>query len=142
IEHFKSQVSEIEKQIKHHTDKVSEELINNLKQVKGIGDQSVENILAEIGDNVKAFPNAEHLAAWTGLAPGNNQTADRIKPMPTREGNKHLRTALIAAAWGAVRTKNSYWRALFSHLHKKMHHNKAIVVVARKLVKVIYKIIK
>jgi len=142
IDHFNSQIMELEKQIKQHMDKASGELIEKLKQVKGIGDQSTEIILAEIGDNVKSFPTADHLAAWTGLAPGNHQTADHIKPMPTREGNKHLRSALIAVAWAAVRSKNSYWRALFSHLHKKMHHNKAIVVVARKLLKVIYKIIK
>lgn len=142
IEHFQKQISEIDIQIKQHTDKVNEDLIKNLKQVKGIGDQNPEIILAEIGDNVKPFATADHLAAWTGLAPGNNQTADKVRPVSTREGNKHLRSALISIAWGAVRTKNSYWRALFSHLHKKMHHNKAIVIVARKLLKVIYKIIK
>lgn len=142
IDHFNSQIREMEKQIRQHTDKVSIALIENLKQVKGVGDQSAEIILAEIGDNVKPFATADHLAAWTGLAPGNHQTADKSRPTTTREGNKHLRTALISVAWGAVRTKNSYWRALFSHLHKKMHHNKAIVVVARKLLKIIYKIIK
>lgn len=142
IEHFQKQISEIDTQVKQHMEKVNDELIKKLKQVKGIGHQNAEVILAEIGDNVKPFATADHLTAWTGLAPGNNQSADRVKPMPTREGNKYLRSALIAVAWGAVRTKNSYWRALFSHLHKKMHHNKAIVVVARKLLKVIYKIIK
>lgn len=142
IEHFTGQIIEIEKQLKHHTEKVSDELIKNLQEVKGIGTQNTEVILAEIGDNVKPFPTPDHLVAWSGLAPGNNQTADHAKPTSLRKGNKHLRSALIAAAWGAVRTKNSYWRALFTHLSKKMHHNKAIVIVARKLLKVVYKIIK
>lgn len=142
IDHFNNQVSEIEKQIAVHTDKINADLVNGLKEVKGIGQQSAEIILAEIGDNVKSFATPEHLAAWTGLAPGNHQTSDTVKPVGTREGNRHLRTALITVAWSAVRTKNSYWRALFAHLNKRMHHNKAIVVVARKLLKIIYKIIK
>ena len=142
IEHFKNQIIEIEKQIAVHTGKINDDLIKNLKEVKGIGQQSAEIILAEIGDSVEPFATPEHLAAWTGLAPGNHQTADTVKAVGTREGNKHLRTALITVAWSAVRTKNSYWRALFSHLNKRMHHNKAIVVVARKLLKIIYKIIK
>ncbi len=60
----------------------------------------------------------------------------------TREGNTYLRTALIQVAWGAVRSKNSYWRALFAYLVKRMPAKKAIVAIARKLVKVIYKVIK
>jgi transposase len=142
IEHFNEQIREIEKQIAVHTDKINDDLINGLKEVKGIGQQSAEIILAEIGDNVKPFATPEHLTAWTGLAPGNHQTSDTVKSVGTREGNKHLRTALITVAWSAVRTKNSYWRALFAHLNKRMNHNKAIVVVARKLLKIIYKIIK
>ena len=142
IEHFQNQMDELQKQITQHTDKISTDLINNLKEVKGIGNQTVEVILAEIGDTVKPFATAEHLAAWSGLAPGNHTTADKSKPVSVREGNKYLKTALITVAWAAVRSKNSYWRALFAHLKKRMNHNKAIVVVARKLLKVIYKIIK
>lgn len=139
IEHFQNQIKELQKQITEHTNKVSEELISNLREVKGIGDQTIEVVLAEIGDNIKPFATADHLAAWAGLAPGNHTSADKSKPVSVREGNKYLRTAMVTVAWAAVRSKNSYWRALFAHLKRKMHHNKAIVVVARKLLKVIYK---
>lgn len=142
IEHFQNQIMDLQKQIIQHTDKVSDDLIKHLKEVKGIGTQTLDIILAEIGDNVKPFATAEHLAAWSGLAPGNHTTADKAKPVSVREGNKYLKTALVTVAWAAVRSKNSYWRALFAHLRKRMHHNKAIIVVARKLLKVIYKIIK
>jgi transposase len=142
ISHFKKQIEKIEKQIHGHTDKVNQTLIENLKEVKGVGQQSAEIILAEIGDNIKPFATADKLAAWVGLAPGNKESAGKKYYSGTREGNVYLRTALVQVAWAAVRTKNSYWRALYYHLTRRMPMNKAIVAIARKLLKVIYKIIK
>lgn len=121
---------------------MNQELILNLQQIKGVAQRSTEIILAEIGDNVNAFATPDKLAAWVGVAPGQNDSSDKKKYAGTREGNTHLRTALIQVAWGAVRSKNSYWRALFAYLIKRMPSKKAIVAIARKLVKVIYKIIK
>ena len=142
IAHYKEQIKGIEEKICQHTDKVNKTLIENLQQIKGIGKQSTEVILAEVGDNVNAFSTADKLAAWVGLAPGNKESAGKSRYAGTRQGNVYLRTAMIQAAWGAVRTKNSYWRALFAHLIKRMHAKKAIVVIARKLMKIIYKVIK
>jgi len=142
IDHYQKQVEKIEEQIHTHTDKINNGLIENLRQIKGIGEQSAQIILAEIGDNVKPFATADKLAAWTGVAPGNKESAGKKFYTGTRDGNVYLRTALIQVAWAAVRTKNSYWRALYYHLTKRMPMGKAIVAVARKLVKIIYKVIK
>jgi hypothetical protein len=49
---------------------------------------------------------------------------------------------MVAVAWGAVRTKNSYWRCLFELLKKRMKVQKAIIVIARRLLKVVYKTLK
>jgi transposase len=142
ISHYQKQIKKIEKQIDTHTDKINNGLIENLRQVKGVGEQSTQIILAEIGDNVKPFATADKLAAWVGLAPGNKESAGKKFYTGTRDGNVYLRTALIQVAWAAVRTKNSYWRALYYHLTKRMPMNKAIVAIARKLLRLIYKIIK
>jgi len=142
VTHFRKQIEDLEKEIAVHTGQMNQELIADLKEVKGIGPKSAEIILAEVGDNVKAFETCDKLAAWVGLAPGNNETADKKKYISTRDGNKHLRTAMLQVAWAAVRTKNSYWRSLYYHLTRRMPMKKAIVAVARKLMRLIYKIIK
>jgi len=142
ITHFENQIQKLEEQICKHTDKVNAQLMENLIEVAGIGPQSAEIILAEIGDNVNPFATPDKLTAWIGLAPGNKESAGKSRNPGTRKGNKYLRTALIQAAWGAVRTKKSYWRALFGHLAKRMIKKKAIVVIARKVIKLVYKIIK
>jgi len=142
IAHYQKQIERLEAEIHRHTDKINQNLIENLRQVKGVGEQSTQIILAEIGDNVKPFATAEKLAAWVGLAPGNKESAGKKFYSGTRDGNVHLRTAMVQVAWAAVRTKNSYWRALYYHLIKRMPKHKAIVAIARKLLRLIYKIIK
>ena len=142
IAHFRKQIENIEVQISAHTEKVNQDLIAHLREVKGIGRQSTEIILAEVGNTVDAFSTPDKLAAWVGLAPGNKESAGRKFYSGTRDGNVHLRTTMLQVAWAAIRTRNSYWRALYYHLTRRMAQKKAIVVIARKLIRLIYKIIK
>jgi len=113
-----------------------------LDSISGIGKQTAEIIISEVGISMSRFPTSDHLTAWCGVAPGNNESAGKRKNTATKKGNKYLRLAIIAAAWGAVRTKDSYWKALFEHLKKRMKPVKAITVIARKLLKVVYKTIQ
>ena len=142
IDHYRIQISKIEKEITRHTEKISAELITNLHEVKGIGKQSTEIILAEVGDNVNAFSSPDKLTAWVGIAPGNKESAGKSFYSGPRDGNKYLRTVMLQVAWAAVRTKNSYWRALYYHLTRRMPMKKVIIVIARKLMRLVYKIIK
>lgn len=142
IAHYQKQTETIEVQIKTHTQKVDAQLMVELSKIPGIGPQSTEIILAEIGSNVDAFANEDKLAAWVGLAPGNKESAGKAYYSGRRDGNVYLRTAMLQVAWSAVRTKNSYWRALYYHLTRRLHSSKAIVAIARKLIRVIYKVIK
>lgn len=52
-----------------------------------------------------------------------------------------MRADMVTIVWSAVRTKNSYWGALFEHLRKRMKAQKDIIAIARRMVKVIYKVI-
>jgi transposase len=142
VNHFREQIAELEKEIAVHVSSKQPDIAEKLQQVKGIGPKSTEIILAEIGDNVKPFATPDKLAAWVGLAPGNKETGGVKKYAGTRDGNKYLRTTMLQVAWAAVRTKGTYWRALYYQLTKRMPMKKAIVAVARKLIRVIYKIIK
>jgi len=140
--HYEKNITEIEAEIKTHTDKISPQLIKELDNITGVSKQSTEIILAEIGDKVDAWGNEDQLAAWTGTAPGNNETANKQRPAGRRGGNRYLRTALVQMAWAAIRTKNSYWKAIFAYYSRRMPVKKAIMIIARKLVRIIYKVIK
>lgn len=141
IDYGQQQIDKLESLINAIMEQHYAEIQECLDSISGIGIQSAQIITSEIGDNMKRFPTADHLTAWCGVAPGNNESAGKRKGTATKKGNKYLRTAIIAAAWGAVRTKDSYWRGLFQHLKKRMKAMKAIVIIARKLLKVVYKTI-
>ena len=50
------------------------------------------------------FATAARLAAWAGLAPGDNESAGKRKKAPTRKGDQHLRAAMAEAARATART--------------------------------------
>ncbi|UOE51374.1 IS110 family transposase [Mucilaginibacter sp. SMC90] len=113
-----------------------------LDSISGIGMKSAEVIISEAGDDMTRFPSADHFTAWCGVAPGNNESAGRHKNVTVKKGNTYLRVAIVTAAWAAVKMKNSYWHALFDKLRKRMKAQKAIIAIARRLLKVAYKTIQ
>lgn len=50
-----------------------------LQTIDGIGKDSAIAIISEIGADMKQFPNEHHLASWSGLSPGNNESGGKKK---------------------------------------------------------------
>jgi len=50
-----------------------------LQTIPGVGQIAASGIIAEIGTNMKQFPNEQHLASWAGMSPGNNESAGKKK---------------------------------------------------------------
>jgi transposase len=141
IDHSQQQIDKLDRLISSIMEQHYAQIQQCLDSISGIGIHSAEIIISEIGDNMQRFATADHLTSWCGVAPGNNESAGKRKNTSVKKGNKYLRTAIIAAAWGAIKTKDSYWRGLFEHLKKRMKPMKVIVIIARKILKVVYKTI-
>lgn len=56
-----------------------EEEIKNLQTIDGVGRDTAITIISEIGTNMDYFPNEHHLASWSGLSPGSNESAGKKK---------------------------------------------------------------
>jgi transposase len=105
-----------------------------LLQVPAIDHVSAAAILAEMGSDMSVFETAKRLASWSGLAPGNHQSAGKARDTATRKGNRWLRTMLVQIAHIVVRMKRSPWRPAFARLlHSTGSKKKAIFAIAHKL---------
>lgn len=104
-----------------------------LDSAPGVDRKAAEIVLAEMGIDMTQFKTADHLTAWAGLAPGNNQSGSKRHKAKTREGNRNLRQIMVQIAWAAVRTKGSYAQALYRRLAGRRGKKRAIIAVARTL---------
>ena len=113
-----------------------------LKSAPGVGFVTAEVVLSEIGD-VSRFGNAKKICAYAGLVPAVRQTGGKkSKDLHiTKQGSGLLRWALVESAWRLVKTSPK-WSALFSRLRKRCGSKRAIVAVARKLLCVLYAMLK
>lgn len=95
-------------------------------------------VIAEIGTDMSVFKSPAHLAAWAGVSPGNNESAGKRKRSAARKGNVHLMTALVEAAHGASRKKDSYLKDKFFRLKARRGYLRAAVAIAHKILKAVY----
>ena len=79
-------------------------VIARLMTIPGIGQRIAQVIVAETGGDMARFTSSSRLAAWAGLAPGDNESAGKRKKAAARKGNPHLRAAMVEGAWAVSRT--------------------------------------
>ncbi len=111
--------------------------------IKGIGVYSALIIFSEMGDGSR-FPTEEKLFSYAGLVPrvhqsGNESYYGRI----TKEGSKYLRWILVEAARVHVQwCPESKITKHYNKIKKKRGENIAMIAAARKLLQVIYHMLK
>ncbi|WP_047914191.1 IS110 family transposase [Paenibacillus sp. TCA20] len=113
-----------------------------IQTIPGVSDVTAAAIIAEIGVDMEQFPTAAHLASWAGVAPGNHESAGKKKRTHTRKGNPHVKTALCEAAWAATKCRKSGLSVRFWKLAARRGKKKAIIALARKILTIIYMMLK
>jgi transposase len=68
--------------------KKHEEAVIRLAQVPGLGADSAQQIIAEVGVDVKAFPSATQFASWAGTIPGSEESAEKEPQFAVPEGQQ------------------------------------------------------
>jgi transposase len=125
----------LDEQIDRLSDAIDERLapfeaaVELLCTIPGVQRRTAQTILAEIGPDMSVFPSARHLASWAGQCPGNDRSAGKQRSGRTRKGSKWLNEALKDAAMAAIRTNNSYLRALYERQRSRIGHGRAIGAV-------------
>jgi transposase len=137
ITHMESEVKKLNKEI----EKIMKAIPQTLTSVKGIGNVLAAGIIAEIGD-INRFDNHNALAKYAGLVWNKHQSgefeAEDTKRMLT--GNKYLRYYLIQSA-DCIRKHDLEYKAFYQKKYNevpKHKHKRALVLTARKLVRLVY----
>jgi len=121
-----------------------EALIARLVTIPGIGQRTAEVIVAETGGDMSRFATASRLAAWAGLAPGDNESAGKRKKAAARQGGRHLRPVMVESAWSVSRTTTRPG-ARFRRLARRFgkgNEKKAAVAVAHTLICIAWAVMK
>jgi transposase len=115
--------------------------VQRLAAVPGLGADSAQQIIAEVGPQAATFPSAEQMASWIGCCPGREESAEVSKNNRSPKGNRFMRRILNQAANAAVKAKGSVFEILYRRLVGRIGHFKAIWAVAHRLCRITWKIL-
>jgi transposase len=115
--------------------------VQRLAAVPGLGVDSAQQIIAEVGPNAATFPTAKHLASWAGACPGHEESAGINHSHRSPHGNRQMRRLLNQAANAAVKTKGSLFEVVYRRLVVRLGHNQAIGAIAHRLSRLVWKIL-
>jgi len=112
-----------------------------LLSIKGIGPITAMTLLTEIED-ISRFASTDHLASYVGLTPSCHSSGGKENNgQITSRNQQHLREMILESAWKAA-SDDPALKAAFREFSKRMKPNKAIIRIARKLVNIIYSVLK
>jgi hypothetical protein len=88
------------------------------------------------------FPSHAHLSSWSGVSPGNHESAGKRRSGKATPGNKWLKSVLVEASWAASKTKNTYLSARYRRLVTRRGKKRAALAVGHTILVMAYHIIK
>jgi transposase len=121
--------------------RVHQDAVQRLAAVPGLGVDSAQQIIAEVGPTAATFPTAKRLASWVGACPGHDESAGINHSHRSPSGNRQMRRLLNQAAQAAVKTKGSIFELLYRRFVVRMGHAQAIGAIAHRLSRLVWKIL-
>src|SRR6266516_3905373 len=115
--------------------------VQRLAEVPGLGVDSAQQIIAEVGATAATFPSDGDLSSWVGACPGDDETAGVSRSHRSPKGNRQMRRILNQAANAAVKYKGSIFQVLYRRYVPRLGHHQTIGVIAHRLCRLIWKIL-
>jgi transposase len=110
----------------------------HLAEIPGLGVDSAQQIIAEVGAGAATFPSAKQLSSWVGACPGEEESAEASKSHRSPKGNRHMRRILNQAANAAAKSKGTIFEILYRRLVSRLGHNQTIGAIAHRLCRLIW----
>ena len=118
-----------------------QDAVQRLAEVPGLGVDSAQQIIAEVGSTAATFPSDKCLSSWVGACPGDDETAGVNYSHRSPKGNRQMRRILNQAANAAARTKGSIFEIVYRRSVPRLGHNQAIGAIAHRQCRLIWLIL-
>ena len=115
-----------------------QDAVQRLAEVPGLGVDSAQQIIAEVGAQAATFSSAKNLVSWVGACPGEEESAGVNRSKRSPKGNRQMRRILNQAANAAVKHKGSIFEIVYRRLVLRLGHNKTIGATAHRLCQLIW----
>jgi transposase len=141
---FLDRLELIDKQIAELHEKIAgalrqhQEAVIRLAKAPGLGVDSAQQIVAELGPTAATFASAGECASWVGVCPGREESAGVSKSNRSPRGNRVMRRVLNQAANAAVKAKGSIFELFYQRVVVRLGRKKAIWAVAHRLCRLVW----
>jgi len=140
LELMEKQIAQLDTMIAKLLHEPSEAVLR-LTEIPGVGVDSAQQIIAEVGPDAAVFPSSQQMASWVGVCPGRQESAAVSKSDRSPKGNRAMRRILAQCANAAVRAKGSAFEVFYRRIVPRLGHNKAIWL-AHRLCRLAWKVLR
>src|ERR1700751_4355338 len=118
-----------------------EDQVKRLAEVPGLGVDSAQQVIAEVGATAASFPSEKHPSSWVGACPGDEESAEVNYSRRSPQVNRHMRRILNQAANAAVKAKGTIFEIVYRRMVLRLGHKQTIGVVAHRQCLLIWKLL-
>jgi len=118
-----------------------QDAVKRLAEVPGLGVDSAQQIIAEVGPAAATFPSGKELSSWVGACPGDDESAGVNYSHRSPKGNRNMRRVLNQAANAAAKAKGSIFEIVYRRLVPRLGHNQTIGAIAHRQCRLIWLIL-
>ena len=137
---IEEQIGQLDQEMAHLLSR-HQDVVKRLAEVPGLGVDSAQQIIAEVGATAAAFRSYKQLSSWVGACPGDNESAGVNSSHRSPKGNRPMRRILNQSANAAVKAKGSIFEIVYRRTVPRMRHNQTIGAIAHRHCRLIWLIL-
>ena len=118
-----------------------QDAVQRLAEVPGLGVDSAQQIIAEVGPTAATFPSEKQLSSWVGACPGDDESAGVNYSHRSPKGNRQMRRILNQTANAAVKAKGTIFEIVYRRTVPRLGHQQTIGAIAHRQCRLIWLIL-
>jgi transposase len=118
-----------------------QDAVQRLAEVPGLGVDSAQQIIAEVGSTAATFPSEKQLSSWVGACPGDDESSGVNYSHRSPKGNRHMRRILNQSANAAVKAKGTIFEIVYRRTVPRLGHQQTIGAIAHRQCRLIWLIL-